>query len=50
MMVTPLRKDWANKMHMYLGYLPVEDDESLRAFNACIKSIIQSERTKWKWR
>lgn len=44
--MTELRRDWANKMHMALGYLPVEDDEQLRAFNACIKGIIQSERQK----
>ena len=44
--MTALRKDWAWKMYMYLGYRVTEDEESLRAFNACIKSIIQSERQR----
>lgn len=44
--MTKLRKDWAWKMQMSLGYMVVEDDESLRAFNKCIKSIIQSERQR----
>jgi len=48
--LTKLRRDWAAKMHMALGYLPVEEEESLRAFNACIKGIIQSERQKRKKR
>jgi hypothetical protein len=47
-MTTPLRKDWAGKMHSYLGYMVVEDDEGLRAFNRCIKSIIQSDRQRRK--
>ena len=38
-MTTPLRRDWAWKMQMYLGYMVVEDEEQLRAFNACIKAI-----------
>lgn len=45
-MVTKLRRDWAWKMHMYLGYRPCEDEDDLRAFNRCIKAIIQSERMK----
>ena len=45
-MVTPLKRDWANKMHTYLGYRPCDDDDDLRAFNKCIKSIIASERNK----
>ncbi|MEA2037492.1 MAG: hypothetical protein U9O94_08335 [Nanoarchaeota archaeon] len=45
-MVTKLRKDWAWKMHMALGYRLVEDDEELRAFNKCIKGIIQSARQR----
>lgn len=46
--MTKLRSDWHTKMHMYLGYLPTEDEESLRAFNKCIKDIIASERCKWE--
>jgi len=34
-------------MHFYTGYIPVADDEDLRAFNRCIKVIIQRERAKW---
>lgn len=41
--LTKLRRDWAWKMQVALGYMPVDDDESLRAFNHCIKGIIQSE-------
>lgn len=37
-------------MHMALGYMPVEDEESLRAFNACIRGIIQSERQRRQFR
>ena len=44
--MTKLRMDWASKMYFYLGYSPTEDDEDLRAFNRCIKAIIQSERKK----
>ena len=49
--MTKLRTDWATKMHFALGYRPVEDDCDLRAFNHCIRSIIQSEKQKhggWK--
>jgi hypothetical protein len=45
-MTTPLRRDWAWRLHCWLGYRIVEDDEQLRALNACIKGIIQSERQK----
>lgn len=47
-MVTKLRRDWARKLHTALGYMVVEDDESLRALNACIKGIVQSERQRKK--
>lgn len=47
-MVTPLRKDWFWKIHKYLGYRVVEDDEQLRALNRCIRSIVQSERQRRK--
>jgi hypothetical protein len=36
----------ARKMHTYLGYQVVEDEESLRAFNRCIKYIILSNKMK----
>jgi hypothetical protein len=48
--MTRLRRDWAWMMYMHLGYRVTEDDETLRAFNRCIKSIIQSERQKKKKR
>lgn len=46
--MTALKGDWHAKMHMALGYRVCEDEDDLRAFNACIKSIIQSERQKWQ--
>jgi hypothetical protein len=47
-MVTPLRRDWAWKMQMHLGYMVVEDDEQLRGFNACIKAIRREKTKKYK--
>jgi hypothetical protein len=46
--MTKPRKDWAWKMYMYLGYQVVEDDEQLRAFNACIKAIRRQKSGKFK--
>lgn len=46
--MTKVRTDWAFTLYVYLGYRVAEDDEDFRALNAAIKSIIQSERQKWK--
>jgi len=47
-MKSRLKQDWANKLHMALGYRLVEDEEELKALNSCIKGFIQSERQKWR--
>ena len=46
--MTKPRTDWATKMYFYLGYRVVEDDEQLRAFNACIKAIKKQKNKKVK--
>jgi len=45
-MVTPLKLDWIKKLNTALGYRVIEDEESLRILNKCIKGIVQSEKLK----
>jgi hypothetical protein len=44
--MSKLKTEWNEKMFKYLGYMVTEDEEQLKAFNRCIKAIIQSETYK----